>query len=132
MPRTISRLLVAALLFGALEVVPGIASSAGGIRGRVTASPTCPVEREPPDPACAPRGFAATLRITRVSSGRVVARLISGDDGRFRARLVPGRYIVDARPAAGGKLPRCPAPVRATVRAGQYASVLIDCDSGIR
>ena len=128
-----SRLLLAALLFGLLTAVPVVAASAGGIRGRVTASPTCPVEREPPDPACAPRGFAATLRIRRVSTGRVAARLTTGTDGRFRTPpLAAGRYTVEAQPATGGTLPRCPGPVMASVRSGKYVALTIDCDSGIR
>jgi len=98
----------------------------------VTAGPTCPVERNPPDPNCAPRGFAARVRITRVSDGRVVKRLTTGSDGRFTVRLRPARYRVNAAPASGGQLPRCPGPVKATVRRGRYARVTIDCDTGIR
>ena len=83
-------------------------------------------------PGCAPRGFAARIRITRVSDGRVAKRLTTGSDGRFTVRLRPARYRVNAAPASGGQLPRCPGPVKATVRRGRYARVTIDCDTGIR
>ena len=108
------------------------AGASSGIRGRVIASPICPVERIPPDPQCAPRGLAAIVRIYRLSDQHTVARLRNRDDGRFRVRLRPGRYGVSARTAAGGPLPRCPGAVKARVRRGHYIGVTIDCDTGIR
>jgi hypothetical protein len=108
------------------------AGSGAGIRGRVVAGPTCPVETVPPDPKCAPRAVAARVRVYRRSDQHTVARLRTGGDGRFQVRLRPGRYGVSARPAAGGPLPRCPQDVKATVRAGTYTRVAIQCDSGIR
>jgi hypothetical protein len=127
------RQIVAGLAIGlVLAAVAADASGAGsGIRGRVTSSPTCPVQRTPPDPACAPRGFAARVRIVRVSDGRVVARLGASGDGRFSVALAPGRYRVTAS-AASGSPPTCPSAVNSTVRSGRYTRVAIDCDSGIR
>jgi hypothetical protein len=123
-------------------IVPGLtivllaaaaASGSGtGISGRVTSSPTCPVERYPPDPQCAPRGFRARVRITRVADGKVVARLTTGSDGRFRIALRTGRYRVLARPANGASLPRCPGARAARVSRSGYTRVAIGCDSGIR
>jgi hypothetical protein len=127
----LARLLSVFVLF-AFMAAASAAGSGSGIRGRVVASPTCPVETVPPDPRCAPRAFAALLRVYRRSDHRVVARVRTGDDGRFEVRLRPGRYAVSARPLAGGPLPRCPQEVKATVRAGLYTHVAIDCDSGIR
>jgi hypothetical protein len=125
--------IVAGLAIGlVLAAAAADATGAGsGIRGRVTSSPTCPVERTPPDPACAPRGFAARVRIERVSDGNVAARVRAGSDGRFSVALAPGRYRVIAR-SATGQLPTCPNAVKATVRSGRYTRVAIDCDSGIR
>jgi hypothetical protein len=111
---------------------PGAGASGSGISGRVTSSPTCPVERYPPDPSCAPRGLRADIRVVRLSDRHVVARLTTHADGRFGVRLRPARYSLRARPASGGTLPRCPAPVKKTVRRGHYTRVAIDCDSGIR
>jgi hypothetical protein len=86
----------------------------------------------PPDPACAPRGFVARVRIYRLSDGHTVTRATTAADGRFGVRLGAGRYGVSAHPASGRSLPRCPAAVRVTVRTGTYSRVTIDCDSGIR
>jgi hypothetical protein len=125
--------IVAGLAIGLVlaAVAADAIGQASGIRGRVTSSPTCPVERTPPDPACAPRGFAARVRIERASDGQVVARLRASGDGRFSVALAPGRYRVIARPGSG-QLPTCPSAVKATVRSGRYTRVAIDCDSGIR
>jgi hypothetical protein len=121
------------LVLAAVGVVDsGSASSPSGIRGRVTSSPTCPVEQIPPDPACAPRGFAARLTIRRVSDNAVAARVATKADGSYSVRLKAGRYSVSARPASGRSPPTCPRPVRTTVRTGRYTRVAIDCDSGIR
>ena len=114
-----------------LAAAPAVGADSG-IRGRVVASPTCPVERGPPDPRCAPRGLAAVVRIYRLADHHTVARFRTRDDGRFRVRLRRGRYGLNARPASGGKLPSCPQGVKATVRSGHYARVTIDCDTGIR
>ena len=122
-------LIAASVAFIAVAPAMGAGS---GIRGRVVASPTCPVERYPPDPRCAPRGLAAVVRIYRLSDHHTVARLRTHDDGRFRLPMRRGRYGLNARPAAGGSLPSCPRGVKAIVRRGHYARVTIDCDTGIR
>jgi hypothetical protein len=108
------------------------AGSGTGLRGRVVAGPTCPVETVPPDPNCAPRPVVARVRVFRRSDQHTVARVRTGPDGRFRVRLRPGRYLLTARPVAGGPLPRCPQAVKATVHAGRYTVVTVACDSGIR
>src|SRR3954466_7421008 len=94
-----------AAVLGFIVAAPALGSGSG-IRGGVVASPTCPVERDPPDPQCAPRGFAARVRIYRLSNQHTVAVIRTRDDGRFSAPLRPGRYGLTARPAAGGSLPR--------------------------
>ena len=103
-----------------------------GLRIRVVSSPTCPVERVPPDPMCAPRPFAASVRVHRASDNRTVARLHTGADGRSSVNLRAGRYSLVVRPESGSRLPHCPRTVRATVRSGRFAHVTVDCDSGIR
>jgi hypothetical protein len=110
----------------------GAASPASGIRGKVTSSPTCPVERTPPDPGCAPRGFPARVTVRRAADNHVAARITTKDDGRYSVALKAGRYSVSARPASGSQLPTCPQGVKATVRPGRWTRLTIDCDSGIR
>jgi signal transduction histidine kinase len=69
-----------------------------GISGRILAGPTCPVERVPPAPGCAPRPLVATLRIARVGSSAGSRSVRSRSDGRFRVSLAPGLYTVKALP----------------------------------
>src|SRR3954447_5198934 len=120
-------------LFAVLLLVAAPAGGSGtGIRGHATSSPTCPVETMPPQPGCAPRGFKARVRVTRVSDGKLVSRVTTASDGRFRIALRPGRYRVLVRPANGGRLPRCPGAKAAKVGRSGYTRVAIECDSGIR
>ncbi len=132
MRRTLTLPVIAVALLGASSSPLAGAASPGGIRGRVTSSPTCPVERVPPDPACAPKGFVARVRIFRLADQRTVRRLTTAADGRFSVQLRAGHYGVVARPAAGGPLPRCGGSVTAVVHSGKQTRVALDCDSGIR
>jgi hypothetical protein len=102
-----------------------------GITGRVVAGPTCPVERVPPDPGCAPRPISARIRIRSVSatSGGHVVR--SGSDGRFAIRLPAGTYVVKPLPQ-GSEFPRPGPKQTVVVHVGHYTHITITYDTGIR
>jgi hypothetical protein len=126
-----------ALLLSLVAVAAGSSAAAGanrtsGIDGKIDAGPTCPVERVPPDPRCAPRPLAATLKIHPAgrSSPRWTVR--SGQDGRFRIRLGPGRYVVTAQPIGRSAFPRPPASRQVAVRPGRFTYTTITYDTGIR
>src|SRR3954471_22896265 len=93
----------AAVVLVSLAAVAPAGGAGSGLRVRVVSSPTCPVERIPPDPMCAPRAFAASVRIYRASDHRTVARLHTGPDGRATAALRRGRYRLVVRPESGGQ-----------------------------
>ena len=102
-----------------------------GIKGTVLAGPTCPVERNPPDPACADRPLQTTVSVSRTSDpARVIATVPSDAKGAFQLSLPPGEYVVTAGNAQS-ILPRCN-PTEATVGPTGYTSVVISCDTGIR
>src|SRR5436190_14678498 len=122
----------ALVALGSLALAAPAVGAGSGLRIRVVSSPTCPVERIPPDPMCAPRPFAASVRVRRAADDRTVARLHTGADGKSSLILRPGRYSLVVRPESGARLPRCPAVVKATVRTGSYTRVTVSCDSGIR
>ena len=116
------------------NVPPVPIPSTGGpwLVGVATAGPVCPVERIPPDPACAPRPvFGATIAVLD-SGGREVARAITGADGTYRVAVPAGSVRVEAAPVAG--LMRTPAPIDAVVPAGPGAWLRVDLayDTGIR
>lgn len=113
------------------EACPAAARSAArpadsGVRGTVTYGPTCPVERV--GQSCT-RPYEATIRIRRAAGGPLVATARSDRQGRFRARLAPGRYRLE--PVNGRPYPRA-APQTVTVSVHRFTSVSIRFDSGIR
>ena len=106
-----------------------IAPYHSGVQGTVSLGPTCPVERTPPDPTCAPKPYATAVIVYR--SGSQSAFLMGNSDanGLFKFSLPPGSYTLEA--TSGKTFPRC-APVKITVPASGYASTTISCDTGIR
>ncbi len=100
------------------------------ISGLATAGPICPVEKNPPDPSCAPRPVVGATVVIRNASGAVIAQLATDPAGAFFADLEPGRYIVEALPADG--LLGTPGPQPVTVEAGVTSTVQLDYDTGIR
>ena len=101
-----------------------------GIGGAATASPVCPVEKIPPDPACAPRPVAGAVVIIRDASGAEVARVTTVADGTFFADVAPGGYTVEAQPVTG--LMGTPGPQSVTVNDGVSSEIQLDYDTGIR
>ena len=107
----------------------GTPPGTSGVRGTISLGPTCPVERIPPDPACADKPYATAVVVYRAGSK---APLIIGNSdaaGAFTLPLAPGSYTLQA--GSGTMLPRC-APITVTVAANAYATTSISCDTGIR
>ncbi len=100
-------------------------SSTSGVDGRVLAGPTCPVVRV--DSPCPERPIAIALAFVD-ERGAIVAHQQSGDDGRFRVVLAPGRYTVRSD---GGGLPFLK-PVTFDVTADRYTALDLRADTGIR
>ncbi|MES2088122.1 MAG: carboxypeptidase-like regulatory domain-containing protein [Patescibacteria group bacterium] len=104
-------------------------SQTGKISGKVTLSPTCPVEKFPPDPACAPKPYQTTIQAFLPDGSELVASAKSNADGTFTMSLPGGDYNLETK---GGEVyPRC-ASQGVTVNAGKEVSVSISCDTGIR
>jgi hypothetical protein len=101
-----------------------------GIGGAATAGPVCPVERNPPDPACAPRPVAGAVLVITAASGAEVARVTTGADGTFFAELRPGAYVVTPQSANG--LMGTPSPEQVTVEDGVTSTIQLAYDTGIR
>lgn len=108
----------------------GTVSGGSGVTGSVLLGPTCPVERIPPDPACADKPYQTNLEVTTVEGSQIVKEFSSGTDGKFSVDLPPGEYAI--QPVATSNVyPRC-ATLAFTVAAGVYTDVTINCDTGIR
>jgi hypothetical protein len=110
----------------------GDALSAGtGVRGTVTAGPTCPVVTEPPTPGCEERPVAGAVLVFTTPAGVEVARATSASDGTFSVDLAPGAYRLTAQPVEG--LMGTPAPMEIEVEPGVPMTELqVSYDTGIR
>lgn len=107
----------------------GILPYDSGIRGTVMLGPTCPVERIPPDPNCAPKPYQTLVVVFRASDAtHALAFGRSDANGNFSFSLPPGDYTLGA---GESNLPRCGHPA-VTVEPNGYASATIFCDTGIR
>ncbi len=109
---------------------PNGAAQKTGIGGAVTAGPVCPVEKNPPDPACAPRPVVGAILIFRDAGGTEVARVTTAADGTFFAELPGGFYVVVPQPAKG--LLGTPEPQSVTVAEGTAERLDLSYDTGIR
>lgn len=105
--------------------------AATGVRGTVSAGPTCPVVTDPPDPACADRPVGGAVLVIADQAGIEVARVESNVDGTFGVDLAAGAYRLTAQPVEG--LMGTPAPIDFDVEAGQATLELqVSYDTGIR
>jgi hypothetical protein len=117
------------LFLAACDPMPTVRDAGtGGAKGYAHVGPTCPVVRDPPDPACADRAFSGAF-VVESTRGSRVAYFASGADGRFVVELPPGEYRVRLRDAA--VLPSL-APVPFAVNDGAWTALDLALDSGIR
>ncbi len=111
------------------SVGTGAGAAGGTVSGHVTEAPTCPVERLPPDPRCAPRPYAAALEIDTASGARV-AEVHADAAGFYSVALSPGSYVIGPAPGA----PAFPRGMRKpfAVSPNMRTSVDLVFDTGIR
>jgi hypothetical protein len=69
------------------------ADTTGTITGRLVAGPVCPVETDPPDPACVPHPVPDAEVVAMDVDGNEY-RAFSGVDGGFRLAVPAGNVVV--------------------------------------
>jgi len=111
-----------------IPIPPG---GVGAISGTVTTSPTCPVERIPPEPQCAPRAYATSINIKEEGKQTTIKTIQSNNLGVFKTNLPVGSYELDVITANGSILPRCN-KITVQVKSSQTTTADISCDTGIR
>ncbi len=111
-------------------VVPPGTKTETGIVGTVILGPTCPVLRDPPDPGCADKPYAAKL-VVLAPDGRVVKSFVADAKGAFKLLLPVGTYEIRGDGGAN-MLPRCASGGPIKVTAGAITQVPVFCDTGIR
>jgi hypothetical protein len=99
-----------------------------GVRGTVTAGPTCPAENQ--DGLCATRQVAGATIVARNGTGAEVGRTISGADGTYILSLIPGTYTIEPQPVEG--LMGTAQPATVTVLNGEFVWLDFVYDTGIR
>jgi hypothetical protein len=96
----------------------------------LAAGPTCPVERNPPDPNCAPRPIANTKIDVYDVSGSPVTSATSDGHGLATVQLPAGAYYVVAAPADGVMGQAQPQAFAAVL--GDTVNLTFMYDTGIR
>ncbi len=99
------------------------------VSGQVLLGPTCPVERIPPDPSCAPRPYETSIDIRRAGSNLAIKRIETDANGFFSVQLEPGDY--EFEPVGGSPFPMC-SKTLVRVELGAVLEVNLPCDTGIR
>jgi hypothetical protein len=127
-----ARWLAPALLVCTVASAASFGPAPAGLKGRIQEGPTCPVERTPPDPQCAPRPISATLRIRPADNRSEYIQVHSDKRGRFTVELVPGTYVVHPLRVHGSEFPRPPAPFKVTIHAQRFTHITVTYDTGIR
>jgi hypothetical protein len=103
----------------------GAGAPSGGLQGRVTSGPTCPVEIQ--GSPCPPAAWTGNVRAT--SSDGAVHETTTGTDGSYRLVLTAGTYTVTPVVTGGG--PPTAKPVTVVVGASMQ-TLDLQVDSGIR
>ncbi len=109
----------------ATATAPAPITAESGIEGLVTIGPSCAVIKM--DTPCPDMPMQATL-VVLDAQGVAVAEAQSDAQGYFKVTLPPGAYTLQPQ---GNKIQRA-AEQAVTVTAGQFISVTVQYDSGIR
>lgn len=105
-------------------------SAQGIVRGQVLLGPTCPVERIPPDPRCAPKPYQTSIRVQSTNPSVSSITITSNASGAFSVSLDPGTYTL--RALGGNTTPPTCREMQVHVSSGQTQDIVLECDTGIR
>lgn len=100
-----------------------------GINGKVVIGPTCPVERIPPDPNCAPKPYPTVISISKSATLEIYKIITTDSAAAFKVELPPGTYTFT--PQSSGFYPRCSGQ-EVQVLPNKFTDITLQCDSGIR
>src|SRR3990170_4056410 len=102
----------------------------GTVEGLVLAGPICPVETNPPDPACADRPVAGAILLIVDAAGDEAERVVTDSDGSFSISLPAGTYQIEPQPVEGYQ--GTAETLTVDVAAGTTGPVTLTYDTGIR
>ncbi|MDP1721075.1 MAG: hypothetical protein Q8L08_08800 [Candidatus Nanopelagicaceae bacterium] len=120
---------ISAILFYEPQGRPRFKVEMGIVHVRVLLSPICPVERNPPDPACAPKPYETKIAILDAQTNSPYKNYETDASGKLTFSIDPGAYVL--RVQSTTPLPSC-SDLKIEVLANRSQSVVINCDTGIR
>ena len=111
--------------------VPSPSAAPGtGLTITAVAGPACPVERIPPDPACAPRPVAGATVVVQDGQNKSVTTVVLDAHGAAIVALPVGDYVVQPQRVTG--LLGTAQTANVTVVDGTLTPVVLSYDTGIR
>ena len=124
----VALLTLAAVLAGCGKATP--ADAGFRVTGHAHAGPVCPVQQNPPDPACADKPVSGATLLIVDDSGDQVAEIRTDGAGDFVATLPAGNYTLVPQPV-DGLLGTAPSQTFTTGR-GLAPALDVAYDTGIR
>jgi hypothetical protein len=125
---------IAVLLLTLAACSSGVATPSAppgtGLAITAVAGPVCPVERIPPDPACAPRPVAGATVIIGNGEQQNLATVVLDAQGAAVVSLPAGDYVVQPQQVTG--LMGTAAVTNVAVVDGTLTPVVLSYDTGIR
>ena len=121
---------VVALLGTACSSAAQSAPPGTGLAITAVAGPTCPVEKIPPDPACAPRPVVGATVLVVDGGGNTIATVLTDAKGTASASVPAGNYVVRPQPVVG--LMGTAGDQTVTIVDGVLTPVVLAYDTGIR
>jgi len=107
---------------------------AGYLEGIISIGPLCPVEKDPPDPACLPtyetyKAYPVTIWTS--DGRRKIAQLDPAIDGSYNLELNPGKYLVILG-TGQNSIGSSNLPSKVEIRSQSETILNINIDTGIR
>ena len=98
--------------------------------GVLVSGPHCPVETDPPDPACAPRPVSGARLVAEASDG-MRTEAVSDAEGRFAIEVPAGQVTITFQPVEG--LMGTPGPIDLILDPDEHLNMgELVYDTGIR
>ena len=106
----------------------------GFLEGTISIGPICPVEKDPPDPACLPTAEtykSYPVYVCTPDGSKKIELISPALDGTFKTELPAGNYLVKLDKENGG-IGSSNLPQEVTIKPLETTTINIDIDTGIR
>ncbi len=107
----------------------------GILKGKISIGPICPVETDPPSPACQPTKETYKNWATAIWSKDEKSRIVVINpnlDGTYQIDLPIGEYVIDFDVKNNNRFGGSNLPFPITIKQGNTLQVEISIDTGIR